>query len=169
MNSLFPISEIPPKINDNEEIIRGVYHPANFTKANKIKKNVFMPPPEKDELSVLRLNYSSHKRCKFHCKQIQVPNNRNYWGLSQLSANEIYTINGCNIIHTPLDVTTFNDVKYSLPEHADIKLPFTRPSNPNQPLEIEDDRIIEKLLEVATFYKDVDIDCSEWVCEKYED
>lgn len=157
MEPIFKLEDIPSDFADNEIILKGVYNPMNFNKSGVVKKNVFMPPAGSNEISVLRLKYSSAKRCKFHCKKIQTSPGRNFWGFARILKNEVYSVNNCTLVHTSQKYE-----EYELPEHADLILPFTRPSVANDPLPIDDDIIVEQLFSLASTHQDPDIESDDW-------
>lgn len=156
MEPIFRLEEIPEEFGEAEIILKGVYDPMNFNRTG-VKKNIFIPPAGSDELSVIRLAYSTLIRCKFHCKFIETPN-RNYWGFAKIIKQQIYSVIGCSLVHTPQTYPT-----YTFMEHADLKLPFSRPINANEPLPIDDDRIVEQLYSLASTHKDDDVANDDWV------
>ena len=70
---------------------------------------------------------------------------------------DITDITGCSLLKTPKTYET-----YILPEHADIKLPFSRPTNLNEPLPIDDDIIVDRLFKIARTEKDPDPESESW-------
>lgn len=156
MKSLFNQEDIPEHFSDDESLVRGIFYPANFNRKDVLKKNMFMPPRGSNELSTIRLKYSSADRCKFHCKE-QQKEKRNYWGLGVLNSLEIHSSNGCVLVKTPAKYE-----KYILPEHADIKLPLITPIKDNEPIPIEIDLIVDYLFRTARINQDPEPHTDIW-------
>lgn len=123
---------IPQTVANDEKIIRGLFHPNNFhKKKGELLSNVFRSPAGIDEVSVIRLDYTTIDFCKFHFKKIEKPEDgRNYFGFALLQTHEI---RGCNsdVVASPLKYD-----EYSLPQHADIKYGYIPEKNKELPVEI---------------------------------
>ena len=127
MRTLFLKQEIqqvsvPSLVDNSEKIIRALYHPSQINKnTGNIKASFFYPPAEKDGssgLSVIRLNFSSLNKSKFHCKRSE-SSSKEFYGFVMLYASEIRAVNFetwvSNVLSTPI-----NDLPYPFGEHADI-------------------------------------------------
>jgi hypothetical protein len=83
---------IPIKIPDEEHIARAIRVPEHYDKRkNKIKPAAFRPAPEKDDLSVMRIDHMGADSCKAKAKQIH---NDSYIGFAAISAGEIRSAKG---------------------------------------------------------------------------
>lgn len=130
-------------ISDDEFCIRCILSPlfCHSTK-EKLKENAFLPPPNSDEVSLLRLMYTDLDRCKAHAKRIEEKmkdriNDISYRGLASITQRDVKETNvkseiTCNIVYAPMDekgnyVKNEKDV-YSddlgLPMHANLIYPF---------------------------------------------
>lgn len=101
-----------------------------------------MPPPESNEVSLLRLNYSNESKCKSHAKSI-LKENYQYCGLSLTIAKELIVNSDdylysdgsratTNIVPSPLDsnnqLRTDSEISIEdegLPFHADLVFNWT--------------------------------------------
>lgn len=114
-------SEIPLHIENSENIIRSIFSPINLNKKkNTLLANTFRPPPDLDEISVNRLDFTSLNFCKKVSKKIEQPEKeRSYFGLALLTAQKIRSSNS-DIIYTPKSGTgeIYN------PFHSDIKIGY---------------------------------------------
>ena len=54
---------IPDEIGNKEIIIRGVFHPLQYSHKHGVKQSIFYPPPGQNEVSVLRRCYASKHQC----------------------------------------------------------------------------------------------------------
>lgn len=104
---------IPKQVAHNENIIRGIYSPINVNSKGKLQPNAFKSPYGVDEVSVLRLDFTTESFCKNHCKSIEntegsIP--KIYHGLAIIKALSIVQAKA-EIRHTPLE---------GIPMHADI-------------------------------------------------
>lgn len=84
------MSELVSRIIEDAEIcIRCIVSPL-FVKDSKckLKREAFLPPPDKKEVSLLRLRYTNLNRCKQHAINLSVRNNK-YWGLSSITKSDV--------------------------------------------------------------------------------
>ena len=104
-NFLFSfMNGIPNTFDSEERILRVLYLPKHLSKDEKsIKPGAFRPPAGKDEVSVVRLEYSSADFCKEHGKKHADPPERIYFGFAIIKVNEIRSVIA-DIIFTPLPV-----------------------------------------------------------------
>lgn len=100
---------------------------------NKLKREAFLPPPDKCDVSVLRYIYTNDSFCKEHAKALSIPNNV-YKGLATFKA--IHVIEASNKINngltaqvkgTPIDSKgnyiekkPVFETDLGLPMHADL-------------------------------------------------
>lgn len=138
---------VPVEVNNSEAVVRGVYHKMNFDRSNQLKSNVFRSPVNKDEISVVRLDYCNINFCRSHFKQIEKPEGdyRKYYGFFHLLVHEVRSVQS--------DVVSSQE---SFKEHADIIHNYIEVQNQEPPLEI---RIkIDKLLTLARVRLEHDLD-----------
>lgn len=147
--------KIPNQITDNERIVRSVFSPINVNKKGKLRNNVFQSPPEKDEVSVNRLNFTTPTFCKKLSQQIEQPQHkRTYFGLAVLTAKEIRETEA-DIVASPIKTDIIDN-----PFHADIKIGYIKKRGETLPTEFR-----LKVLEMtkkARFYLDNDLESEEW-------
>ena len=134
------MTAIPRVINDNEIIVRCTFHPFHFSRSKKkIKPEAFTPPPQRNDVSTLRLAYTNPDFCKRQGKSIVFPGNE-YLGLTIFVASMITSIieNFLDaqpfpiaILATPLDsehkIIEVGEIFITddgLPMHADIVYGF---------------------------------------------
>ncbi len=80
---------IPDKIAETELIIRGVFTPLFYSQSKKkLKEGAFLPPPGKNDVSVLRHDFTNDNFCKNHCLGIAIKDNT-YCGLASFLAKHI--------------------------------------------------------------------------------
>lgn len=79
--------DIPIDIFDEEKIARAIKTPYHLNKKKtKLKAAAFRPPAERDDLSVMRLEYMGANQCKAKAKEIS---GTAYIGLAAINADEI--------------------------------------------------------------------------------
>jgi hypothetical protein len=130
---------IPNKVANDETLVRALLHPLLYSQSkNKIKREAFLPPIEKNDVSVLRLNYSDSNSCKNFAANIVIPN-QTYCGLGIVLCGSIReanseenklddgTVISCDVLATPLDERGILSTKEIIlatdkgaPMHADI-------------------------------------------------
>jgi hypothetical protein len=146
---------IPEIVSSTEKIVRGIFSPMYFDeKKSKIKATAFRSPPGKDEVSVLRLNYTDASFCKKHCveKLQNIPAQKKFYGLAVFYASKVYDINA-NFKYTPLE---------GLPMHVDITFGYVALKGEPLPLELR--IIIDALIENVKFHKDLYLSSDTWDC-----
>lgn len=144
--------KIPDTYNSEEKIIRSIFSPINVSKNKKnLKSNAFKPPDGSDEISVIRLNYTTANFCKQYSKTIQNPQfNRNYFGLALLYVKEIIDCD-LRLIFTPKPDNVY---------HSDIKIDYTCRRGEQLPAEIQ--YKIDKLTKKARLFSDPKPDSEFW-------
>jgi len=164
---------IEPIISDDEILVRGLVHPL-FAKNNKMDRNALLPPAEKCDVSVLRLNYTNLSFCKKHTKALKIGAN-NYWGLGAFKNIHISTINISNevelkaiLICSPIDESSkyIEDISQvttdtlGLPMHADLRYSEPVPQKGNPATKHR--KYAQALLKLSTFQKDEEPDSENW-------
>ena len=142
-----PISEV---VVDNEIIVRSIFSPFCIDKKGNLKSNAFKSPSDKDEVSVLRLDYTTPDFCKIHSRKIE-SEGKKYIGLAVLTAKEIYSL-GANFAYTPTE---------ELPMHVDIVIGYK--TLKFEPLPPEFSFKIIKMAELARLYIDKHLDNNKWL------
>lgn len=144
---------IPNSFGNNERIVRVLYFPKYIKKdGSGIKSNAFRTPAEVDEVSVIRLEYSSADFCKAHGKKNENhKDERSYFGLSVLKVNEIKSC-GADIKFTP-------DIP-SNPAHSDITIGFIPVKGVQLPSEFQFK--VDELARKARLFKDPNILEEKW-------
>lgn len=116
--------EIPDEISDNEMIVRGIVHPLFYSKSkNKLDDKAFLPPPNRNDVSVLRHEYTNTNYCKNHIKENVKIKNSQYCGLAVIQAKYIKEVNIANEIlinGERLMVTIKATPMINLEMHSDI-------------------------------------------------
>lgn len=118
---------VPIDVNDRERVVRGVYHKMNFDKNNQLKSNALRSPANKDEISVVRLEYCNINFCRNHFKKIERSDGdyRKYYGFFHLFVHEIRSVQS-DVIST----------QEAFKEHADIIHNYIEIQNQELPLKI---------------------------------
>lgn len=158
---LTPPQHIDSEIQDSERLVRSVYYPIHFKNktTHLLVKSLFESPKGKDEVSVLRLEYTTATFCKQHAqKNVNPPVRREYRGLAVLTAKQIRQQKQgayqANVKASKLD---------GLPMHADIFYGYVMPLEKDVPIPPEIGLLIEKLTQVAAYYHDSKPEISEWL------
>lgn len=88
--------QVPNEISDNEIIVRGIVYPLFFKK--KLTDNAFLPPKAngRNDVSVLRHDYTNTDFCKQHIKNNVKIGSNEYCGLAFLLAKNIHEVNNAN-------------------------------------------------------------------------
>lgn len=108
---------IPDFIEQTEHLVRGIVHPLFCSRSKGILKlNAFLPPPRKNEVSMLRLTYTTADFCKNHSAQLSIPN-QSYTGLAVLTAGQIDSVNA---LDDSIRVIVLSSPLPDLEMHADL-------------------------------------------------
>lgn len=79
--------DIPIAIPDDEKIVRAIKTPHHLNKnKTKLRPAAFRPMPERDDLSVMRLDHMGADKCKAKAREIA---NDSYVGLAAITASEV--------------------------------------------------------------------------------
>ncbi len=166
---------IPRTIDENETILRCLVHPMFYSRSKKaMKREAFLPPPNKKDVSVLRRDYTSDDSfCKNHCKTIKIGVST-YIGIAVFLARHIREINNdeqttipMELKPTPLNpenelVSGYKEIFMDtpgLPMHADII--YERPLHKGMPA-TEHRIVANMLLKKTTLYIDKFIESNTW-------
>ena len=85
--------KIPLVVDENEILVRGLVHPMFFSRSeNTIKREAFLPPPDKSDVSLLRLAYTNDNFCKNHSMSLQMGNNH-YCGMGTILCRNVSVLN----------------------------------------------------------------------------
>jgi hypothetical protein len=146
---------IPSKIEDRERIVRVLYFPKNVKNDKALRANAFRTPPDKDEVSIIRVDYCSAKFCKEHGKKYEDPDQkRKYFGLAVLTVKEIRGVDA-DVVHSPLPGN---------PAHGDIKIGFCPPKGEQLPAEYQ--YKVDEMVRMSRVHEDKDPDNDEWTGEE---
>jgi hypothetical protein len=141
--------KIPTYIEDGERIVRVLFYPKHFNKKEVIISYAFRSPPEMDEVSVIRIDFTNEDFCKNHGKTNQAEKNP-YYGLGVISAKQIRSV-AADVIYTP----KHHDY------HGDIKVGYIFKAGVTPPPEIK--YIIEELAILVNVFKDSCPEINEWI------
>ena len=148
---------LPVEIDDAETLIRVIKLNIHVDKRGRLKPQAFESPPAKDEVSVLRLNFTSIDFCKHWGKsRLEGDSKYPYSGLAALRATAVREIES-TIVASPLS---------DCPAHADIKHGYVRPK-PDEAGTAEEvqalrDRL-KRLLARVAYFPDQNISEDRWV------
>lgn len=166
---------IPLHIHAEELLVRGIVHPMFYSNSKaRLKREAFLPPPTKQDVSLLRREFSPHDTfCKNHCKSIKVGNS-SYCGMATFLARHVDETNRDNdnvslaVKATPIDehgqyveegLEVFSESP-GLPMHADLLYSVPAPIQ-GQPSTIHR-MMADRLLKIACFFLDESPDSDNW-------
>ena len=137
-NFIFRINkqEIPFTVSDNELLVRGIVHPMYYSNTKKcVKREAFLPPPNKTDVSLLRHRYTNDNFCKFHFSKLKISDSQ-YCGIATFYNYHIAEIYKClddiDKIEVHIKGTPINEINQyiehppvykkakGLPMHADM-------------------------------------------------
>lgn len=165
--------EIAKKIAENEVLVRCLLHPF-FANGNKMDRNALLPPPERRDVSTLRLFYTNLDFCKKHAKSLKIGDST-YWGLGFFLNEHIISVNKsseveiqANIISTPIDENNQYIIDISnitsdipgLPMHADLI--YDEPAPPRGTVSTKHRKYAQELLKLSKHIKDAAPDSISW-------
>ncbi len=150
--------DLPQEISHGEKIVRSIFSPMNLSKdLSRLKSNAFKPPADSEDLSVMRLDYTTPDFCKSFSKKIENPSSdRSYFGLALLYDYQIKET-GANIVYTPIKDNPF---------HSDIKIGFR--VKRGEPLPAEITQRVDKLTKQARLFADPNPNSKEWTGKSIE-
>lgn len=163
------MSVIPQEVEDDERVMRTIFHPANFDKKGmSLRSNFMKPPAEPDEedstitsnkLSSTRYDYAGLEFCRAHARNHQSEPRRHYWGfgrfvVGQLTAPRMIEgqMHTCSVQHKPVDDN---------PAHANINLGFR--TAVGVPLDGQLQEYIKQLADSAEVLQDPDTSSKTWL------
>lgn len=154
---------LSPTIEEQEKIARSFFTPMNIHKSKKtLLNNTFRTPPNKDEVSVNRLDYTNLNFCKKVSKKIEQPQNkRSYFGIAIIKAKEIFNLD-CDILYTPI---TEPESEINL-FHSDIKIGYS--PKKGVPLPSKYQFKINALTKAARLYVDPNPELENWCGDNLE-
>lgn len=169
--------QIPSIIDYQEILVRCIGNDLYYcTKKQRLVSTAFLPPPGRNDVSLLRLNYTDLTSCKAHAKTIK-KGNYNYLGLSLTLCEDLWvkSENEPDKFNTSVISTPLNEEKQyvrcekaytsdkGLPFHADlIYHNWTLEEGRSAPNSIK--KIAKKLVQMppTTFFNDNNIDSEEF-------
>jgi hypothetical protein len=148
--------DIPNDIGNSEKLCRAIYSPINIkNKSGAIDSNIFKTPPDKDEVSVNRIDFTTPIFCKTIAKRVQIPPKRNYYGFAIILQNEVL-ISGCTTVYSPIKKPKSKQNLF----HSDIKVGYTPTKGIAWPGYIR--KKVDDMAKKARFYKDPNIETVGW-------
>jgi hypothetical protein len=149
--------KIPLEINYSEIIVRGVFHPFFYSVSKgKLKREAFLPPPDKNDVSVLRHDFTEDDFCKDHCKSLNMGPEQTFCGLATFCAYHIEETNQRQKTNVELSPTPMP----GLPMHASIlyEEPINKAGVPNTAFR----EYANKLKKRANYFNDPDYSSQGW-------
>lgn len=84
---------VPVSLERDEIVTRAILHPLFYSDSkHKLKREAFLPPPGRNDVSVLRLKYTSADYCKKHAKSLSYKG-QSYRGLATLLVDVMSKVN----------------------------------------------------------------------------
>lgn len=173
------MSELVSKVVDDTEIcIRCILTPLFFSeRKKKLRREAFLPPAGRRDVSLLRLRYTDLTRCKHHAKSLRIKEN-SYSGLASIMkadvadayndesviGRETFSV---DVVYSPMsedgnymstEVDVYSDDK-GLPMHADLM--YASEAAPNE-IQTQMRKFANVLKGKARFQEDEDPDNPEW-------
>jgi len=127
---------IPEHIDGEEPCVRCILHPMMYSESKqKFRREALLPPPNRNDVSLLRLNYTTIDFCAEHGKSI-AKENVHYVGLVSITRNDVLSVNreqkdcvSADIVYGPMHQDKYvldrpvyvDDPSVDLPMHADLK------------------------------------------------
>lgn len=147
--------KIPKFIDGDEIIVRAMLCPLFFSESRlKLKDPAFSPPPGKNDVSVLRHDYTTSDYCKVHGKSLVI-NGSKYGGLAIIRAASIAAVNTKHAEKIEYGPCVSVSIKASplpnLPMHADILYSIAFPDDEPQ---IQIRMIARELIKQTVLLKD---------------
>ncbi|HEY1018438.1 MAG TPA: hypothetical protein VGE25_05540 [Sediminibacterium sp.] len=171
--------EIPFQVGNNELLVRGILHPMFYSNSNKtVKREAFLPPSNRQDVSLLRHGYSTDNFCKIHASSLVIKDNQ-YCGLATFCAfhpKEVFDsiipaerikveIKGTPIDENGVYISTPPVYKKSrgLPMHADML--YETPLVKGAP-QTKHRQFANKLAKVSNYFHDPKPNSQKWSGEK---
>lgn len=167
--------KVDPNIVSDEILIRGVKYPVHYKK--KIQPDVFMPPPDSADVSLLRLRYSTLDFCKLFSSRLKSNTSHiRYWGLGAFLAGCVETVNNdpeievkATVVCSPMDeelnyireedIDSITTDTPGAPMHADLRYerPFVKGA-----IDTDHRQYAKKLLSFLQVKEDLHHDSLVW-------
>lgn len=87
----FSTADIPTEVSEDEILVRGIVK-SLFYSGKKLTDKSFLPPPNRNDVSVLRHSYTNSDFCKNHAAGLKIGSNV-YTGLAVLLAKSVHEVN----------------------------------------------------------------------------
>ncbi|NDP20720.1 MAG: hypothetical protein GZ091_06540 [Paludibacter sp.] len=137
-------------------------------------RNALLPPAEKCDVSILRLNYTDLNFCKRHTKALRI-GACEYWGLGAFKNCHTSILNAINleinaiVICSPIDeknnyiedISQVTTDTLGLPMHADLRYSEPIPSRGTPATKHR--KYAQELLKLSGFIKDKESESDSWV------
>ena len=124
--------EISLSIGEDELMVRAIVHPLFYSNSkSQVKREAFLPPPGKNDVSLLRKKYTTDDFCKKHGNSLQIRENT-YCGLVVFVASCVALTNQVQELQAALKATPIDENnrhirgrtvfanENGLPMHADL-------------------------------------------------
>ena len=153
-------------IDNQENILRTIYSPANFNPKGKLRGNFMRPQFSKadeddptiasNKISVTRVDFVNLDFCKNHAKSHSSKPNRFYWGFARFIASDIRNTPNVDISSKPVEDN---------PAHANITYDFRIPISPGATIGAEYELAIKALVGKAQIMRDPSPDDANWTID----
>lgn len=161
------------EVDDSEVCIRCICSPLHVkAKTGTLKREAFLPPPNKREVSLLRLRYTDLNFAKSHAKSLKLTD-QTYWGLASIVKSDIKSVQieddafSVDILGTPIskdkkyipvNISVYSDDE-GLPMHADLI--YSEFADANE-VKTQMRKFANILVKIAKHRKDDNVDQSDW-------
>lgn len=173
--------EIDYNIESNELLVRGILHPIFYSNSdNAVRREAFLPPPNKNDVSLLRRRYTNDDFCKNHASKLVIGTNT-YCGLATFHPYHLDTIykdlqESDKILvivkATPIDKEGNYIIKgpvlrnsSGLPMHADML--YDTPIIKGEP-QTKHRKFASQLAKICTYFKDPMPESNGWTGVRLE-
>jgi hypothetical protein len=113
----------PVDVANDEAIVRGICTPFHVASNGRLKPEAYKSPPDKDEVSVIRLGWVGADTCKRKARELEDPaGSKIYMGLAVISAKQIRD-EGANVHDSRHVFMGHADIKYGVTQQKGIPLP----------------------------------------------
>lgn len=113
---------VPVTIDRREVLVRAIMSPYHVNKAGtKLRRNAFLPPPHRDEVSVSRLRFVNATLCKFYAR-VRVERRRgrdkkSFVGLAFITSHRVKQC-GANVVDSRAQYLGHGDIVHGFPAVA---------------------------------------------------
>ena len=154
---------IPSEIDNQENILRTIFSPANFNAKGKLRGNFMRPQFSKadeddptiasNKISVTRVDHVSINFCKDHAKSHSSKPNRLYWGFARFITSDIRSTPKVDVSSKPVEDN---------PAHANIVYDFKIPISNGETIDAEYEIAIKTLVKKAQIMADHSPNNANW-------